>query len=75
MTCLANFLYNNYVQALQTTFTTTTFLDNCSISCDSPFESDLLDEKVSLEKMTCRKEDTIVKIDYVKALLEYDSAL
>lgn len=75
MTPLANFLYHNYVQALQTISATSTFLDECSISQDAPFESDLNDEKASLETMTRKKEETAVEIDYVNALLEYDSAL
>jgi hypothetical protein len=63
------------MQALQTISTTSTFLDECSISQDAPFESDLNDEKASLKMMSHKKEETTVEIDYVKALLEYDSAL
>ncbi|KAG2118322.1 hypothetical protein DEU56DRAFT_930524 [Suillus clintonianus] len=72
---LSNFLYHNYVQALQTISATSTFLDECSISRDAPFESDWNDEKASLQTMARKKEETVVEIDYVKALLEYDSAL
>ncbi|KAG1883668.1 hypothetical protein F4604DRAFT_1878921 [Suillus subluteus] len=72
---LSNFLYHNYVQVLQAISATSTFLDECSISCDAPFENDLDDEKALLEKMMCKKEETTVEVDYVKALLEYEGAL
>lgn len=72
---LANFLYNNYVQALEAIATTSTFLAESPIGPDAPFETDLADEKMSLEKMSCKQDATSVEVDYVKALVEYEDAL
>ncbi|KIK37553.1 hypothetical protein CY34DRAFT_63315, partial [Suillus luteus UH-Slu-Lm8-n1] len=65
---LSNFLYNNYVQALEAIATTSTFLAESPIGPDAPFETDLADEKMSLEKMSCKQDATSVEVDYVKAL-------
>ncbi|KAG1859621.1 hypothetical protein DFJ58DRAFT_715712 [Suillus subalutaceus] len=72
---LSNFLYNNYVQALEAIAATSTFLAESPIGPDAPFETDLADEKTSLEKMSCKQDATSVQVDYVKALVEYDDAL
>ncbi|KAG1765886.1 hypothetical protein EV702DRAFT_1204412 [Suillus placidus] len=72
---LSNFLYNNYVQALEAIATTSAFLAESPMDPDTPFETDLDNEKSSLEKMSCKKDATPVQVDYVRTLVKYEDVL
>ncbi|KAG2051489.1 hypothetical protein BDR06DRAFT_983575 [Suillus hirtellus] len=72
---LSNFIYNNYVQALEAIAATSTFLAESPVGPDAPFEADLDDERILLEKMSSKKDAAPVEVDYVKALVEYEDAL
>ncbi|KAG1848433.1 hypothetical protein F4604DRAFT_1973836 [Suillus subluteus] len=74
---LSDFIFNNYVQALTSISTTTTFLANFHASnptLDPDFDGDLEDERLFLQCLATKKDESSVEIDYVKALNEYEEA-
>ena len=74
---VADFIYNNYVQALTIISTTNIFLANFHASnaaLEPNFEDDLKDEHQVLQCLARKKEESSIEIDYVKALNEYDEA-
>ncbi|KAG1860775.1 hypothetical protein F4604DRAFT_2035060 [Suillus subluteus] len=76
-TALSDFIFNNYVQALTSISTTTTFLANFHASnptLDPDFDGDLEDERLFLQRLAMKKDESSVEIDYVKALNEYEEA-
>ncbi|KAG1833208.1 hypothetical protein F4604DRAFT_1694518 [Suillus subluteus] len=74
---LSDFIFNNYVQALTSISMTTTFLANFHASnptLDPDFDGDLKDERLFLQRLGTKKDESSVEIDYVKALNEYEEA-
>ncbi|KAG1723398.1 hypothetical protein EDB19DRAFT_1898083 [Suillus lakei] len=74
---LSDFIFNNYVQALTSISTTTTFLANFHASnptLNTDFDGDLEDERLFLQRLATKKDESSVEIDYVKALNEYEEA-
>ncbi|KAG1721787.1 hypothetical protein EDB19DRAFT_1835287 [Suillus lakei] len=74
---LSDFIFNNYVQALTSISTTTTFLANFHASnptLDTDFDGDLEDEHLFLQRLATKQDESSVEIDYVKALNEYEEA-
>ncbi|KAG2117740.1 hypothetical protein DEU56DRAFT_874074 [Suillus clintonianus] len=72
---LSDFIFNNYVQALTSISTTTTFLANFHASnptLDPDFDGDLEDECLFLQHLATKKDESSVEIDYVKALNKYE---
>ncbi|KAG1721782.1 uncharacterized protein EDB91DRAFT_1088352 [Suillus paluster] len=74
---VADFIYNNYVQALTIISMTNVFLANFHTSnaaIKPNFEDNLKDEHQVLQCLARKKEESTVEVDYVKALNEYDEA-
>lgn len=74
---VADFIYNNYIQALTIISTTNIFLANFHASnatIKPNFEDDLKDEHQVLQHLARKKEESTVEVDYVRALNEYDEA-
>ncbi|KAG1723104.1 hypothetical protein EDB19DRAFT_1916279 [Suillus lakei] len=74
---LSDFIFNNYVQALTSISTTTTFLGNFHASnptLDPDFNGDLEEECLFLQCLARKKDESSVEIDYVKALNKYEEA-
>lgn len=66
---LANFIHQNYVQALSIINASTIFLSNFQSSTpDVDLAADLEDECACLQALACKKDETSVEVDYVKAL-------
>ncbi|KAG1717677.1 hypothetical protein EDB19DRAFT_1899909 [Suillus lakei] len=64
---LSDFIFNNYVQALTSISTTTTFLANFHASnptLDTDFDGDLEDERLFLQRLATKKDESSVEIDY-----------
>ncbi|KAG1808894.1 uncharacterized protein BJ212DRAFT_1448891 [Suillus subaureus] len=74
---IADFIYNNHIQVLTIISTTNIFLANFHTSnatIKPNFEDDLKDEHQVLQCLACKKEESTVEVDYVRALNEYDKA-
>ncbi|KAG2337036.1 hypothetical protein BDR05DRAFT_848711, partial [Suillus weaverae] len=74
---LADFIYHNYVQALNLISMTTSFIVNFQVShaeATMPFEDDLQDKFFYLKRLACKKDGTSTEVDYVKALNKYEEA-
>lgn len=74
---VADFIYNNYVQALTIISTTNIFLANFPASnatIKPNFKDDLKDEHQVLQRLARKKEESTMEVDYVRALNEYDEA-
>ncbi|KAG1719238.1 hypothetical protein EDB19DRAFT_1898796 [Suillus lakei] len=64
---LSDFIFNNYVQALTSISTTTTFLANFHASnptLDTDFDGDLEDEHLFLQRLATKQDESSVEIDY-----------
>jgi hypothetical protein len=72
---LANFIHQNYVQALLIINASTIVLSNFQASTpDIDFAADLEDECACLQALAHKKDETSVEVDYVKALVDLKDA-
>ncbi|KAG1896919.1 uncharacterized protein F5891DRAFT_957969 [Suillus fuscotomentosus] len=63
----------NFIQALSIINASTIFLSNFQASTPNiDFAADLEDECACLQALTCKKDETSVEVDYVKALVDLE---